>query len=574
MKKVNLLFDATLLCNSIYKNSGRSGIFFTAYNIAKHLYNNKKINLSFYCQPDKISLLQRALNEELPEFADINILNMKECQTFDRSNLLDIFNSSSVQGLYTKESTGVWSSGLIKIKFNVNRCNLKSLAMSLKISKYFTSVSSISILTKSRTLIENFKQKNKNIIVDLPLNVVDDNGCVELYIKVNGASSPEKISKSDDQRVLGIMLDCIGIIINNQSIAKSFPFLSVNDKLTCLNSKLFQCKIRHRKIKKFLLNSAKSYYQLLKKITNFFANNDNLYSDIDAFLSPQFVAPKEIQQISDIKKYTIIYDTIPLLYPQYMNSFSIQWVKKLIKSMNKNDYYFAISDNTKNDFIRFAKSVDPNKFYTVPLAASDNFYVANKSQIKQTLKKYNIPQNKKYIFSLCTCDPRKNQIRAIKTFIEFIKKHKINDLVFVLGGGQWDHFIKQLEDSINDLGKYKNKIIRAGYIDDNDLAPLYSGAEWFVYTSQYEGFGLPPLEAMQCGCPVITSNNSSLPEVVGNAGIMIDWDSNEQHIRAYEKYYYDEKSRTNYSKKGLKRSQQFSWEKCAKSIAREIIKNA
>ena len=69
------------------------------------------------------------------------------------------------------------------------------------------------------------------------------------------------------------------------------------------------------------------------------------------------------------------------------------------------------------------------------------------------------------------------------------------------------------------------------YIDDEDLAPLYSGAEWFVFTSQYEGFGLPPLEAMACGCPVIASNNSSLPEVVGDAGIMIDWDSDEQHIR-------------------------------------------
>lgn len=63
-------------------------------------------------------------------------------------------------------------------------------------------------------------------------------------------------------------------------------------------------------------------------------------------------------------------------------------------------------------------------------------------------------------------------------------------------------------------------------------------AEWFVYTSQYEGFGLPPLEAIACGCPVIVSNNSSLPEVVGDSCIMIDYDSDEQHIEAYEKYYF------------------------------------
>ena len=90
-----------------------------------------------------------------------------------------------------------------------------------------------------------------------------------------------------------------------------------------------------------------------------------------------------------------------------------------------------------------------------------------------------------------------------------------------------------------------------------DLAPLYSGAEWFVYTSQYEGFGLPPLEAMACGCPVITSNNSSLPEVVGDAGVMIDWDSDEQHIKAYEKYYFDKKFRDEMAEKGVKEVNSF-----------------
>ena len=95
---------------------------------------------------------------------------------------------------------------------------------------------------------------------------------------------------------------------------------------------------------------------------------------------------------------------------------------------------------------------------------------------------------------------------------------------------------------------------------------LYSNAEWFVYTSQYEGFGLPPLEAMQCGCPVITSNNSSLPEVVGDAGIMIDWDDEEQHIQSYEKFYFNESLRKEYGQKGLKRAKNFSWKKTVNQI--------
>lgn len=144
----------------------------------------------------------------------------------------------------------------------------------------------------------------------------------------------------------------------------------------------------------------------------------------------------------------------------------------------------------------------------------------------------------------------------------------------MLGGGHWDEFIGKLEAQIDGLGNYKDKIIRAGYIDDADLAALYSGAEWFVYTSQYEGFGLPPLEAMQCGCPVITSNNSSLPEVVGDAGIMIDWDSDDQHIAAYENYYNNPKLREDMRARGLARAKQFSWDKTADLIINTILGNA
>ena len=128
-----------------------------------------------------------------------------------------------------------------------------------------------------------------------------------------------------------------------------------------------------------------------------------------------------------------------------------------------------------------------------------------------------------------------------------------------------------MDSEIAGLGDYSDKIIKAGYIDDEDLAPLYSGAEWFVYTSQYEGFGLPPLEALACGCPVITSNNSSLPEVVGDAGIMIDWDSDEQHIKAYEDYYFHPELREQNRQKGLIRAKQFSWEKTVDLMLKEIL---
>ena len=120
----------------------------------------------------------------------------------------------------------------------------------------------------------------------------------------------------------------------------------------------------------------------------------------------------------------------------------------------------------------------------------------------------------------------------------------------------------------------KSKILKIGYVDDSDQAALYSGALFFVYTSQYEGFGLPPLEAMSCGTPIITSNNSSLPEVVGQAAIMIDYDDDEAHIKAYESYYYNENLRQENSKKGLERAKLFSWKKCADIMITEMKKRA
>lgn len=206
-----------------------------------------------------------------------------------------------------------------------------------------------------------------------------------------------------------------------------------------------------------------------------------------------------------------------------------------------------------------------------PLACDDSFK-PRKENLSSIKRKYNIPPDKHYIFSLCNLEPRKNLKRILKTFIDFIKKNRIGDLYFVLGGGITPGFGEKIEKTINDLDTYGDKIIRIGYVDDEDLATLYSGAEWFVYTSQYEGFGLPPLEAMSCGCPVITSNNSSLPEVVGDAGIMIDWDSDEQHIEAYEKYYFDENLRMENSKKGLERSKLFSWGRCAGKMMEEMLK--
>ncbi len=341
-------------------------------------------------------------------------------------------------------------------------------------------------------------------------------------------------------------------------------FYKFSDKMFQWDAKL---RKHHYNIIKLLLNV------LLRKPLIWLGRKIVFLPKFDIALSPMYAFSNKIKAN---KKYIILHDTIPLLLPEYylLRGDKKHWFYKLVKYIKsgKKCKYFSNSIATKNDFVRLL-NMNSRDITVMPLAASDNFYQEkDDKKIKMVLGKYNIPTDKKYVFSLCTLEPRKNLIRAVKTFIEFIKKNKIKDMVFVLGGAHWDKFIGKLEKEIQDFGNYKDKIIRAGYIDDEDLAALYSGATFFVYTSQYEGFGMPPLEAMKCGCPVITSNNSSLPEVVGDAGIMIDWDSDEQHIAAYEKYYTDEKYREEMSKKGLERAKMFSWEKTVDIIIKEINK--
>jgi glycosyltransferase involved in cell wall biosynthesis len=117
---------------------------------------------------------------------------------------------------------------------------------------------------------------------------------------------------------------------------------------------------------------------------------------------------------------------------------------------------------------------------------------------------------------------------------------------------------------------YRSKIIRLGYVDDSDVNLLYSNSLFFTFISQYEGFGMPLLEAMQAGTPVIASNNSSLPEVAGDAAITIDYDDEEACISAMEKYYFNEDLRQAYIKKGFEQAKLFSWDKTVDLMINKI----
>ncbi|MDR1479627.1 MAG: glycosyltransferase family 4 protein, partial [Planctomycetaceae bacterium] len=178
-----------------------------------------------------------------------------------------------------------------------------------------------------------------------------------------------------------------------------------------------------------------------------------------------------------------------------------------------------------------------------------------------------------YIFSVATLDIRKNFDHVMNCFAKYSSsQHGIETnchLVLTGVSGWQDRKFKKFFSGLPK--KVKEKIIFTGYVDDEDLPLLYSGAACFCYMSIYEGFGLPPLEAMQCGTPVITSNTSSLPEVVGDAGIMLDPYDIDGLTDAFDRVLNNETLRNSMIANGLEQAQKFNWDNCVNSIIEQII---
>jgi glycosyltransferase involved in cell wall biosynthesis len=177
-----------------------------------------------------------------------------------------------------------------------------------------------------------------------------------------------------------------------------------------------------------------------------------------------------------------------------------------------------------------------------------------------------------YLLYVGTIEPRKNLLTLIHAYDELLRETTRCPQLVLCGGRGWlyDEVFKLVEDL-----KLQDQIRFTGYVDDADLPALYSAAEAFIYPSFYEGFGLPPLEAMACGAPVITSDVSSLPEVVGKAGLTHAPKDTRALTEAMAKLLEDETAREHFRREGLKQAAKFSWERAARetqSIYNEVLK--
>lgn len=182
-------------------------------------------------------------------------------------------------------------------------------------------------------------------------------------------------------------------------------------------------------------------------------------------------------------------------------------------------------------------------------------------QIQEAIRRYHI--NEKYFLYLGTIEPRKNLERLIKAYAKLVSRHKdVPQLVLAGGKGWYYDDIFQMIDTCH----LKEQVVFTGYVDQKDSPLLMSGAMAFVFPSLYEGFGMPPLEAMACGTPVITSKTSSLPEVVGDAGILVDPENVDEICEAMEKMMIEPAYRETLRLKGKKRADKFTWQKSAEQL--------
>jgi glycosyltransferase involved in cell wall biosynthesis len=234
------------------------------------------------------------------------------------------------------------------------------------------------------------------------------------------------------------------------------------------------------------------------------------------------------------------------------------FLKLVIMGLKKADRIITVSKFSKKDIAK-RLNYPEKKIDVITDAVDHNRYYPKRD--KQILEKYNISKNEKVILYVGSERKRQNIPFLLKGLYE-LKKILPEVILVKIGNPQQPGARKNLLKLIKKLGLEK-EVIFTGFVSEKVLSQWYNTADLFVYPCLYAGFGLPVLEAMACGTPVITSNLTSLPEVVGDAGITINPDNIDQLVESMYKVLTDKNLRENMAKKGIERAKMFSWEKSA-----------
>jgi glycosyltransferase involved in cell wall biosynthesis len=255
-----------------------------------------------------------------------------------------------------------------------------------------------------------------------------------------------------------------------------------------------------------------------------------------------------------------VYDLIPVLAPDAFPDAFVSGFTRKIRSVDVHrDWVAAISESTRRDFCAFTK-MDPARVFLMPLAAAPEIFhpVTAPSELARVRGAYGI-RTPRYVLSLSTVHARKGSLTLARCFGRLVRSGRLPDASLVLAGAQLETF-KDIFAATGLGHDLAHRVVVPGYVPNADLAALCSGARLDVYLSRYEGFGLPPLEAMQCGVPVVASNTSSMPEVVGDAGLLVDPDDEDAIAGAIARLWNDDDLHRTLGARGVARARTFAWQ--------------
>ena len=285
-------------------------------------------------------------------------------------------------------------------------------------------------------------------------------------------------------------------------------------------------------------------------------------SDITIFFN--YVVPPGVKG----RKITFVYDMAYKSYPETVRKRTKDMLNMALKkSCKRADKIITISEFSKGEIIRYL-GISEDKIVVMPCGVDFSKYHPNytESEIQIVKKKYHIQDD--YLLYLGTLEPRKNITRLIEAYAQLKATNTKLPKLVLAGRKGW------MYDSIFAIVKelqLEDDVIFTGYIEAKEAPILMKGSLAFLFPSLYEGFGMPPLEAMACGTPVLVSNTASLPEVVGEAGVYVDPMSIES-IREGMKYLMgSEGIRSDLSSRGLERARLFSWDRSVEIVNKTII---
>ncbi len=264
---------------------------------------------------------------------------------------------------------------------------------------------------------------------------------------------------------------------------------------------------------------------------------------------------------AECKKVCTIHDLTCYLFPKRRKFFHGLYFRKMIKcSVEKADFIITVSDNTKKDIEKiFCRKF--GNMQTIYQGYNSIFSEINYN--KNLILNDSIDLSRPYFLFVSTIEPSKNVERLISAFSRFISDTSSEYMLYLVGKIGW--YYKKIKNILN-KPEFSRNIRYLGYQNNIQLSLLYKHAFCFVFPSLYEGFGIPLLEAMACGIPVICSNTSSIPEVVDNAALTFDPFDKENILLALKTISKDKNLRQELIKKGYDQVKKFSWEKSSRDI--------